>query len=273
MQTADSIKTRYDDVAPAYDERDAKLLAQKLYWLTYEHLTWAPVAALLPKDRAIRVLDAGGGSGVYGLRMAERGHHVTVLDLSPGMLAKARERFAQAGLLRQAQFREGNILELPFADAEFDLVFCEGDPVSYCQEQHPRALRELVRVARTCAPVVLGVDNRYAHFLNTLYAGRRETALDALLAGKGTCPYGLPVHAFTLPELRAAVEAAGARVDEIFGKPVLFHETLEALSAARGAGFSAWDARAEVLELQAKLAHDGAYAALGGHFQVMARRK
>jgi hypothetical protein len=36
-----------------------------------------------------------------------------------------------------------------------------------------------------------------------------------LLTGKATCPYGLPVHSFTLKELEEAVRAAGGQVDEI----------------------------------------------------------
>jgi SAM-dependent methyltransferase len=235
------------------------------------------VEALLPKDgTAWRVLDAGGGGGKFGTRFAQGGHHVTVLDISPGMLDGARAEFSARGLLERAAFVEGNVAALDFPEATFDLVFCEGDPVSYCMDEYPRAVKELVRVAKPGAPVVLGLDNRYEYFAGTLKQGKPADAFRILLDGKATCPYGLPVHTFTLRELERTVADAGADVREIFGKPVMFFEMLEALAAARGGTkekpWDAWAARDEILALQERLAHEG-YAVLGQHLQVMARRK
>jgi ubiquinone/menaquinone biosynthesis C-methylase UbiE len=267
------LSSRYDEVSEKYGKLPFVDRERELYWLAYDRLTWAAVERLLPKDgRVWRVLDAGGGAGKFGTLFAERGHSVTVLDLSAGMLESARTAFREKGLLERAHFVEGNVMALPFAEALFDLVFCEGDPVSYCLDGHPQAVRELVRVAKPGAPVVMGLDNRQEYFKGTLKYGKPEEALDILLTGRAVCPYGLPVHTFTLPELHAAVDEAGARVEEIFGKPVLFWEVLEALKAKRGPGFDAWEAREEVLALQERLAHEG-YAASGGHFQVMARRR
>src|SRR5260370_39204481 len=39
-----------------------------------------------------RVLDIGGGPGRYSLWLAERGHHVTLADLSPALIALARDK-------------------------------------------------------------------------------------------------------------------------------------------------------------------------------------
>lgn len=268
----DSIRARYDQVSPTYDRKELPQVAQRLYWLAYEHLTMAAVDALLPADRPWHILDAGGGSGKYGVLMAKKGHHLTVLDISPGMIEQARARFTEAGLLERARFEVGSILELSIPDRSFDLVFCEGDPVSYCVDQYPRAMAELVRVAKPGAPVILGLDNRQEHFTGVLRFGDKARALDILLTSKSLCPYGLPVHTFTEPELRAGMEAAGAQVEEIFGKPVLFYEMLEAMKAARGPGFDPWEARQEILDLQQRIAHQG-FASSGGHFQVMARRR
>ncbi|MDI1434593.1 class I SAM-dependent methyltransferase [Polyangium sorediatum] len=273
MDSNELIRETYDQVAPSYDQDEAdQVLRRRLYWFVYESLTWNAVAAVLPEGRSLRILDAGGGSGKYGALFAERGHHVTVLDLSPGMLEQAKARFAQRGLLPRAAFEVGTIVSLPFADGAFDLVFCEGDPVSYCTSQYREAIAELCRVAAPGAYVVLGVDNRQSYFLGALESGKKAEAMDILLTGRATCPYGLPVHAFTLRELEDAVDAAGAEVVEIFGKPILFREMLEALGAARGSGFDPWEARQEFLALQERIAHEG-YTTAGGHLQVMARRR
>lgn len=273
MSTAvpSSISSRYDEVSSQYNAPPAQV-ALKIFWMAYEHLTWKPVEAQLPKDKAWRVLDAGGGGGKFGVRFAELGHHVTVLDLSAGMLEGARKEFTARGLLERATFVEGNVAQLPFPDSAFDLVFCEGDPVSYCMDAYPQAIRELVRVVVPRGPVVMGVDNRQELFKAAVRSKNKAEAFQMLITGKAKCPYGLPVHAFTVPELHRAVAAAGAEVEEIFGKPVLFWEVLEALQAERGPSFDPWEAREEIIALQERLAHEG-YAVSGNHLQIMARRK
>lgn len=273
MDAAQSIRDRYDEVSPRYEREDPTEAAVRLYWLAYEHLTWSAVERLLPSDgTSLRVLDAGGGGGKYGVRFAERGHRVTVLDISPGMLDRARALFKEHGLVDRAAFEVGDVLALPFPDASFDLVFSEGDPVCYCLDRYPEALAEICRVAEPKAPIVLGIDNRYAHFLSALQGGAEDKALGVLRTGKSLCPYGLPVHTFTLTEINDAVVAAGADVEEIFGKPVLFFQVLQALAAERGPGFDPWEAKEEILALQSRFAHEG-YAGLGGHLQIMARRR
>ncbi len=273
MESTHELSARYDEVAPTYEAAKGTTDAQRLYWITYEHLTWKPVEALLPPPGTpFRILDAGGGSGKYGVQMAARGHQVTVLDLSPKMLERARAKFAAAGVVAQGSFVVGNIVDLAFPDESFDLVFCEGDPVSYCLDDYPRAIAELVRVAKRAAPVVLGVDNRHDRFIGEIHFGDPKKALEILLTGRAKCPYGMPIHAFTLPELEAAVRDAGAVVDEIFGKPVLFYELVAALQAARGPDFDLMGARDEILALEERMVREG-YAVTGGHFQVMARRR
>jgi SAM-dependent methyltransferase len=93
-----------------------------------------------------RVLDVGCGSGLTLVLAAERGAEPSGIDISPGLLAVARERLPDADL------REGDMETLPFADAAFDAVLgvnafqFAGDP--------ERALREAARVTRPGGPVV-----------------------------------------------------------------------------------------------------------------------
>jgi ubiquinone/menaquinone biosynthesis C-methylase UbiE len=62
-----------------------------------------------------RVLEAGCGTGLLLEHVAGFASHACGIDLSDGMLAKARER----GL----DVRQGSITELPYADASFDVVY------------------------------------------------------------------------------------------------------------------------------------------------------
>ncbi|HUB76916.1 MAG TPA: class I SAM-dependent methyltransferase [Solirubrobacteraceae bacterium] len=63
-----------------------------------------------------RLLDAGCGSGMALVLAERRGAIPSGLDVTPGLLAIARERLPHADL------REGELEELPFADGAFDAV-------------------------------------------------------------------------------------------------------------------------------------------------------
>jgi demethylmenaquinone methyltransferase/2-methoxy-6-polyprenyl-1,4-benzoquinol methylase len=57
-----------------------------------------PTESSPDKSLAPRVLDAFGGTGLVALELARRGAHVTLADVSPGMLRIARGRAARRGL-------------------------------------------------------------------------------------------------------------------------------------------------------------------------------
>lgn len=76
---------------------------------------------------------------------------LTGIDLSPGMLAVARDRAKRLGL--DADLRTGNAQELEFGDAEFDTVVCT---ISLCNIPDDRAaIAEMYRVLRPGGRLVL----------------------------------------------------------------------------------------------------------------------
>jgi ubiquinone/menaquinone biosynthesis C-methylase UbiE len=62
------------------------------------------------------LLDTGGGAGMFLRLAADRGAEVHGLDASQGLLAHARGRVPGAPLV------EGELEQLPYADASFDVV-------------------------------------------------------------------------------------------------------------------------------------------------------
>ena len=108
----------------------------------------APPAAHLVRHARIgagqRVLDVGTGTGVVALTAARTGAVVTGLDLTPALLARARENAALAEL--SVDWREGDAEALPFDDASFDVVVSQ-----FGHMFAPRAevaLAEMLRVLR-----------------------------------------------------------------------------------------------------------------------------
>ena len=75
-----------------------------------------------------RVLDLGSGAGTDSLiatqMVGERGH-VTGIDMTPEMLAKARAAAAEMGA-SNVEFVESEAERLPFPDESFDVVISNG---------------------------------------------------------------------------------------------------------------------------------------------------
>jgi len=75
-----------------------------------------------------RVLDLGSGAGTDSLvaaQMVAGEGHVTGIDMTPEMLAKARAAAAEMGATN-VEFVEGDVQELPFSDESFDVVISNG---------------------------------------------------------------------------------------------------------------------------------------------------
>ena len=92
-----------------------------------------------------RVLDVACGPGIVTRALAARAREVVALDLTPQMLAKARERCAKEGL-SNITFHEGSATALPFTDHAFDVVVTR---LSFHHFLEPAAvLAEMLRVLR-----------------------------------------------------------------------------------------------------------------------------
>jgi SAM-dependent methyltransferase len=92
-------------------------------------------------------LDVGCGTGFAARLAADRGARAAGIDAAPPFIAIARERVADA------EFRVGEMEELPFADGAFDAVSGFN---SFQYATNPvRALAEARRVARPGAPVLI----------------------------------------------------------------------------------------------------------------------
>lgn len=89
-----------------------------------------------------RCLDAGCGGGRNAIAMARLGaDEVVGVDLGAGGLVDAEQR---ASDLDSVRFRQASLLDLPFKDDSFDMVWCAGVLMITADEN--RALDELTRV-------------------------------------------------------------------------------------------------------------------------------
>lgn len=160
---------------------------------------------------AARVLDIGCGAGFLSNPLAQAGFRVTGLDASQESLAVAH-RHDQT---RSVDYRRGDALDLPFADASFDAV-CAMDFLEHVEDPQ-RAIAEAARVLRP----------RGLFFFHTF----NRSPLAWLIVIKGVewvvknTPRDMHVlHLFIKPsECIAMCERAGMSLLELHGSaPVVF---------------------------------------------------
>lgn len=131
----DALRAEYDRIASAYDDE----LVDGMGYRSPAAVT-AVARRLLPNDA--RILDAGAGTGLLGVALAEAGFtRIDGLDLSPGMLSVA------AGKDVYGELREGRLGdELEYKSSAYDAVVSAG--VLTTGHAPAASLDELVRVTR-----------------------------------------------------------------------------------------------------------------------------
>ena len=113
-----------------------------------------------------RILDMGCGTGRHAVELAKRGHSVTGVDLSSGMLAQAKEAASQAGV--EVEWMHADATEFE-TDKSFDaaICLCEGafgllgkndDPL----EQGLSILRNINRALKPDSKLMMTVLNGLA---------------------------------------------------------------------------------------------------------------
>lgn len=129
----------------ALDQFKAQQRKRWVHFAPLQAVTTAPAARLVAHariDRDSRVLDVACGTGVVAVTAARRGASVTGLDLTPELLdvARTNARLAQVAI----DWHEGDVEQLPFADAAFSVVVSQFGHIFAPRPE--RALDEMLRV-------------------------------------------------------------------------------------------------------------------------------
>ena len=131
------------------------------------------------------VLDIGGGTGGSAVRIATRGHRVTVVDPSPDALAALARRAGEVGATVEA--RQGDLTDLAevVGPHTADLVLCHG--VLEVVDDPPAALAVIRGVLRPGGHLSLLVAQHHAAVVARAMAGHFHDAralLDATSADR-----------------------------------------------------------------------------------------
>jgi 2-polyprenyl-3-methyl-5-hydroxy-6-metoxy-1,4-benzoquinol methylase len=174
----------------------------------------------------LQILDAGGGPGRYTIALAQQGYQMTLLDLSPALLALAKQQIAAAeSEVRHniAAITEGSITDLgAFSAGRFDAVLCLGGVLSHLPDadDRRRGLRELRRVVRPTGMVFISAFNRLAGFRSAVQWPHAWSQFFPQLLRGGQVPMGpngIPTYTFYPEELVDELSSAGLVVRTLYG--------------------------------------------------------
>jgi ubiquinone/menaquinone biosynthesis C-methylase UbiE len=160
------IRAHYQTYATEELERLAKdRYAQIEFQVTWRLIQDALAAApRSPSAPPVQVLDAGCGPGRYAVALAQAGHRVTLLDLSPHCLELAEEWGRAASVLDSfAETVEGDVRDLSrWPDGHFDAVLLLG-PLYHLltHRQRRRCVMEVRRVLKPGGAVVASAIARF----------------------------------------------------------------------------------------------------------------
>ena len=150
--------------------------------------SWKGVAeALLRLMPPMVIADVGAGEGGFALLLAERARKVIAIDTSAKMIEVGREE-ALRNDIKNVEFRQGDMEEIPIGDAEVDLVFFSQ---SLHHALHPE--RAVSEASRILAPggriVILDLAKHRFDEARELYAdewlGFSGAELEAMLEDSG----------------------------------------------------------------------------------------
>lgn len=174
-------------------------------------VVWDSLRDVLAEPRD--VLDIGGGTGGFAVRVAEQGHRVSVVDPSPDALAALGRRAQEFGVADRVTGQQGELSGLLDAveEASFDVVLCHG--VLEVVDDPAAALATLARVLRPGGTLSLLVAQRHAAVVARAMAGHFSQAR-AILSG-GTV--GKAGHRFTGDEITGLLGGAGFSTVSVHG--------------------------------------------------------
>jgi S-adenosylmethionine-dependent methyltransferase len=158
------------------------------------------------------VLDVGGGTGGFAVRVAELGHHVTVVDPSPDALAALDRRARERDVADRVTGLQGDlagVLDL-VGPGGADLVLCHG--VLGLVDDPPEALAAIGRLLRPGGALSLLVGQQHAAVLGRAMAGHFAQARELLAGGAPTADHE---RRFTADEVRRLLQDSGFALAEM----------------------------------------------------------
>jgi SAM-dependent methyltransferase len=165
------------------------------------------------------VLDVGGGAGHQSFPLAHAGYEVTLLDSSPAMLDKARQRLARlpGDIAERITFlqADGEHAADAVGDRRFAAVLCHG-VLGYLEQPEPM-VSQLCECAAADGIVSIMTGNAKASAVRPALERRWDDALASFDARTEIGVLGVPGRADTVEEISALLQRNGVQPLDWYG--------------------------------------------------------
>lgn len=143
MQEKQNIGSLFNRIAPTYDFLNHLLSLNIDKW-------WRRKAVRFLKKKSVsgQCLDVAIGTADLSIELARQLPDLTItgIDLSTEMMRLGEKKVIEKGLQNRISFQETSALDMPFADATFDVVTCGFGIRNFSDLD--RGLREMIRVLK-----------------------------------------------------------------------------------------------------------------------------
>lgn len=233
----------------------------------YDDLTWYFIEPYLPTDKTTPILDIGGGTGKWAVKLAEMGFKVICADISEEMLKIAKQKTHNHHLDHLISFKELDIRDMhDYPDESFNLVLAVGDIISYALDDDV-AVAECYRICKPGGRCIASVDSKLTYLINEINYNHIDRLEDLLKTGISGFFKKHDVKTYFPTELEDLFKRNHFYVEKIAGKPVL----------------SVWLSKKEkrqkltpnydlILKLEKELADKPHFIGHGGHLQIIAKK-
>jgi ubiquinone/menaquinone biosynthesis C-methylase UbiE len=213
--------------AKHYDDVD-----YQFYWRLSDTVLWNLLSKLILsrlKNERIKLLDAGAGTGRWGLRIAEElGCKTMLLDISDEMLEVARKKVEKKGLMDLVVTQKGDIEKVEFlGNSRYDLVLLLHNVLSFV-DNPKKALINMAKITKKGGYIVVVVANKY-HALYFSNVTRQFEELDRVMKENQIkftkeCP---PMWTFTPTSLSSLLKRSGFSSIKTYGFPITIYPNME----------------------------------------------
>ncbi len=264
----EEVKSYYDERSKSYDE-----VFGTLYFRIYDAITWKYLEPYVPTDTNALVLDAGGGTGRWAIRMARKGCKVVLMDASEGMLKTAEKRVKEEALQHKIIIKKGDITKTGYADETFDMILCEH--ALFLFKDPDIAIKELKRILKKKTPLIVSAQNRYVQSLASL-SGKPsvdnvDRAFKVLVSEEHECMTEdgkVKIYTWTPEEFRTMLERNGFHLEKIVGKVITMPLRIKKEVYLKREYSE--DLLSKILQFELTLCEKPDALALAGHLQAIA---
>lgn len=205
------VESFYDKVAGSYSDHDDRVCDKII-----EHF----IIDNLPRNKTLKILDAGGGTGRFSELLLKKDHKVVLTELSNKMLNKAKKKLKS---YPNIEFIKNSVINMvKFKNESFDVVIMINAVLDYCGDYN-KAIQEAYRILKKRGLLIATVNNRLlyckSHELKEedydLFRKNMKTG-DRYIVWGGQ-EKGHTSHEFTLDELKNSLIKNSFNIKKLLG--------------------------------------------------------